>query len=29
VVGQWQSVGVMKTVYPAGFVEARPIIPGH
>jgi hypothetical protein len=29
VVGQWQSVGVMRTVYPAGFVEARPIIPGH
>ena len=28
VVGQWQAVGVMRTVYPAGFVEARPLISG-
>lgn len=26
VVGQWQSVGVMRTVYPAGFEQARPVI---
>ena len=27
VVGQWQTPTTMRTVYPAGFAEARPVIP--
>lgn len=27
VIGQWQSVGVMKTVYPGGFAQSHPVIP--
>jgi hypothetical protein len=26
VVGQWQNVGEMRTVYPSGFADGHPII---